>query len=108
MPATHVGPPAECRQVNDEGVAADFGANVKAPRTQEPLPRTPSCKIRQAQAAEDRGDALRESPEPVLHLDVHRTVAALTHLALLFKRLRDRTDTSPRPGSPPSTPETRL
>ena len=50
----------------------------------------------------EEGTAERLQPVPYLH----RTVATLTQLAEHFKRLRNRTGSSPPPESPSSTSET--
>jgi hypothetical protein len=59
-----------------------------------------------SETAPDRGEASHERFGPVEQFHLQRTVAALTQLAQHFKRLRDRTDSSPPPGSPSSGSET--
>jgi hypothetical protein len=53
-----------------------------------------------------RDESTGECPEPGQQLNLYRTVEALTQLAQHFKRLRDRTGSSPPPESRSSISET--
>jgi hypothetical protein len=95
MPATDVGPRAEARE-RKEAVADNCGGHVDA--SEEPRPvlgKSSGALPPKARSAGERGDAPQEYHEPVPRLNVHRRVAALTQLALHFKRLRERTVPTP-------------